>query len=388
MNAGRDQNSQSMSTPKHIHDVLVIGAGLSGATAGALLLRQGYDVVVLEAKKLPCEDRQTDWLGHSGRGVLKDACAAVDQVLSQPVHQCTLFTADLARSITPAAPELPPYLIDYHELVQAVLARLRVAGNGDSARVVDCSEIRSISPGEEFVSAKLADGTCRAARLLLLATGARTPLPRQVGLEAGGASAVGLWTAAYRCPVVDPAESGRMDFILGLGPKAGLGYRMVRTDSTTVGICVCGSKKQVVHELVQLSRRLSERQLIPTDACSLAERAVPHWSPAGCCLEMDNHVAKRTLIIGEAGGFVAAYSNEGLYPAMWSAQLACRVVVEALGSSNPQDKLRQFDHLWRTTMVEHLRSPNADQQSILPLIFSNQQMADKTMRALVCGTNF
>ncbi len=108
----------------------------------------------------------------------------------------------------------------------------------------------------------------------------------------------------------------------------------------------------------------------------------------GVSLEIESHVAKRTLIIGQAGGFVTGYTNEGIYPGMWSAQLACEIIGRTLKSSQPQDTLREFESLWRTTMAQHLRAPHEDAQSILPLVLSNQRMADKMLESLHLGLNF
>ena len=103
---------------------------------------------------------------------------------------------------------------------------------------------------------------------------------------------------------------------------------------------------------------------------------------------MDGHVAKRTLLIGHAGGFAASYTNEGIYPGMWSAVLASQVLTGALQSSVPQDTLRRFESLWRTELARHLRAPFTDSQSILPLVFSNKQMAGKMVESFHLGVNF
>jgi hypothetical protein len=72
---------------------------------------------------------------------------------------------------------------------------------------------------------------------------------------------------------------------------------------------------------------------------------------------------------------------------MWSAELAARIIEQAAGSPQAQDTLRQFSSLWRTTMADYLRPPNTDLQFLLPLIFSNQQMAIRMAAALWQGEN-
>jgi flavin-dependent dehydrogenase len=102
---------------------------------------------------------------------------------------------------------------------------------------------------------------------------------------------------------------------------------------------------------------------------------------------MDTHVGKHTLVIGDAGGFVSAASNEGIYPAMWSAQIAAEVIEAALQSPHSQDELMAFDSKWRMKMADYLRRPNTDSQFLIPLIFSNQPMADRMGAAFFSGEN-
>ena len=72
---------------------------------------------------------------------------------------------------------------------------------------------------------------------------------------------------------------------------------------------------------------------------------------------------------------------------MWSARLAVDVLLRATDSRHPQDTLRHFSAEWRTKMADYLRPPNTDLQFLLPLIFTNQQMADRTADAFWSGKN-
>jgi flavin-dependent dehydrogenase len=110
-------------------------------------------------------------------------------------------------------------------------------------------------------------------------------------------------------------------------------------------------------------------------------------SPVATALDTESHVGKHTLVIGDAGGFVAAASNEGIYPAMWSAQIAAEVIENALHANRSQDELISFDSAWRMQMADYLRSPHTDIQFLLPLIFSNQPMANRMGAAFFHGEN-
>ena len=130
-----------------------------------------------------------------------------------------------------------------------------------------------------------------------------------------------------------------------------------------------------------------EHNVIPVDLSKQAAKAKVFRSPAAAALDMESHVAKHTLLIGDAGGFLSAASNEGIYPAMWSARLAAQVVDQALDSRFSQDELMSFDSTWRMEMADYLRSPHTDVRFLLPLIFSNQPMADRMAAAFFFGDN-
>ena len=47
----------------------------------------------------------------------------------------------------------------------------------------------------------------------------------------------------------------------------------------------------------------------------------------------------------------------------------------------------KFDSVWRIQMADYIRSPQTDTQFLLPLVFSNQPMADRFAAAFFCGEN-
>lgn len=159
----------------------------------------------------------------------------------------------------------------------------------------------------------------------------------------------------------------------------------------SIAVNLFTERDRALSSLMALCRTAFEKGLVPHDLSSAAAGAPVFSSPASAGLDMETHVGKHTLVVGDAGGFVSAASNEGLYPAMWSAQLAAEVAAEALESAKKgepaQDHLMRFDSLWRMKMADYLRTPHTDIQFILPLIFSNQPMADRMAAAFFSGEN-
>jgi flavin-dependent dehydrogenase len=72
---------------------------------------------------------------------------------------------------------------------------------------------------------------------------------------------------------------------------------------------------------------------------------------------------------------------------MWSAKIAAEVIGKALDSHFSQDELMTFDTKWRMQIADHLRSPHTDIRFLLPLIFTNQAMADRMAAAFFFGEN-
>jgi flavin-dependent dehydrogenase len=179
----------------------------------------------------------------------------------------------------------------------------------------------------------------------------------------------------------------RMHWVLGLDRGRTIGGWWLDGGNAFIWLCAEGSRDSVRSGFGSFLERTGERGLLPLAAAPDDSAIAMRPAPARLALEIDSHVEKRSLRIGDAGGFVAAASREGIYPAMWSAQLAVDVLARAAGGRHPQDALRQFSAAWRTTMAQYLRSPNTDIHLLLPLVFSNQQMADRMAGAFWRGEN-
>jgi flavin-dependent dehydrogenase len=367
-----------------VHDVAIVGASISGATAAALLAGADRDATLLEAGELSELPRYITLLSPHSRRILDKAGVNSDSVLADPAHSCHFFHADFARQARPNLPAQKVHVVDRSAVIRELL---RVASAHRGVSLHQRGQVVRLTAGEEFVTLALAGGGAVRARLVLLATGAKSELAEKAGLAVTRAGP-GLWAACYACPAGSLSKKDEVAFVLGVGSGEGLGYRLAKNSDLALGVCVRESAHKAIGDLMHISKKLVEHGLVPGNWQQYAAGTRARWSPAGGALEMDTHVGKRILVIGEAGGFVAGYTNESAYPEMWSAELACQTVLEALKSRQPQDALREYDRTWRMTMAEYLRPPNTDAQSLLPLIFSNQQMADRMLESLLLGTNF
>ena len=205
-----------------------------------------------------------------------------------------------------------------------------------------------------------------------------------LAIEAGSG---GSWAAQVDTDAAGFKGRPRVSVILGLDQADAFGTVIAAKGFASVGIQTTANRQDVIPHLVTLCRMVAQAAIIHVDLSRQAAAASVMMNPTAVALAMDTHVAKHTLIVGDAGGFVAAASGEGVYAAMWSARIACQVICKALDAESPQDVLMEFDTAWRTTMADYLRAPTTDSQFILPLIFTNQPMADRMAAAFFAGEN-
>jgi flavin-dependent dehydrogenase len=278
-------------------------------------------------------------------------------------------TADFKREATSTFKDAA-YRTEYSTLVGAMRAAA-----GESVRCIEGANAVGFKHAEDGLTIKLEAGDTVSARFAIIASGV-TP------------ESAGRWRVSCTLKSPNKSKLDRMHWVLGLNhPDAHLAGWAIDTDFILT-LDQPGSRDEVNRALeAHLTALLRSgsgtfAKLSRGDGGTSAQPA-----PATNALESETLVGKRTLTIGDAGGFRAMASREGIYPALWSAKLAAEVVSAACKSDQPQDTLRKFSTKWRSTMAEYLRPPNADMQFLLPLIFTNAKMADKFAAAYFRGEN-
>ena len=396
------------------YDVVIVGAGPAGATAAILLAKKGRRVALVDRATFPRPVTCSGWLNARAIPLLKELSASLTTGRSAAVpaarafRDVTFYRADFTQTAKPTFDSPPGYLIDRaafdHSLVRTAVdegvtlfsASLAVDFKLlESQVVVELEGVGKPPRGRQEERRRSLEG-----RLLFLATGRETRRPAasrsQSGLEmlerVGVAPApedAPRWLAQVEAPL-DPKtapKSPRVGVVLGLDQGASFAMCCVSKDRMSVGVDWLGDRADVIPNLVQVCRHAFERGVIPVDVAGAAHSAEVIQGMAATALDMDSHVGKHALVIGEAGGFVSVASHEGIYPAMWSARIAVEVADKALQSVHSQDELMTFDSVWRMEMADYLRTPHTDIQFLLPLIFTNQPMADRMGAAFFLGEN-
>lgn len=351
------------------YDVIVLGAGAAGATCAALAARRGLRAAFIDPVDSARQDQpRPEWTTRPVLSILDELEIDKAAFVDAPVSGAVFHSADLGR--TAEANEQPPpaFRIDYGRLTQAIVERAIKSGVRSLLGVAP----GQVQVGERAVTVRLRNGEAIEGRFLVLATG--------TGKTAkAGEHAEGRWLAEFQGRIPRTAGDDRLHWVLG---REGIVWWQV-SDHLVVHLWATGSAPEVAARLRDFVGEACAARVL---AATIGDAAISiRPRPAVSALEMDSLVDKGTLRIGDAGGFLSVASMEGIYPAMWSAKFAVQVLAEAVRSPQPQDTLQSFDRLWRTAMAEYLRPPDIEAAFLVPLVFSNRQMAARLASAFWRG---
>lgn len=360
-------------------DVLVLGGGPAGCAAALRACALGLSVQIIERRATRGGRACNGWIGPAGAGLCESLGLDPARIGAERFAGLRLHTWDIRRHVDVSEPDIWGWVVDRTAFDDALFQAARQAGAVGLAGVA----AEQVTLGESLVRLRLGDGREVVGRTLLLAD----------GLHSYAAGAANL-TPAGRAPRVPqglyaefevPASAAGLEIVIGSN-RAGLIATVTRKGTRArLSLLTRGAQAELRAAFQPLLAAARQAGLLPPGPTPEIQA---HPSPAGLALDLDTHVGKRCLLLGDAGGFVSAFSNEGIYPAMMSGVLAADVVARALKAPVPQDELASFGVEWRTRLADYLRMPNTDLSLLVPLVFNNPQMCLRVARAFLHGQAF
>lgn len=365
--------------PRELHDLVLVGGGPAAAAAALYASKQKASVLVIEKETLPRSQAHCGWLGPAGMELCQELGITAARSGATRFKGLRLHSWDLKRNAFVDDTDLRGWLVDRSRFDQALLKKAAGAGT----KVLHGVTVRDLRLGEERAVVTLSDGSEVAGKVVLIADGATSPTGRMANLICAGQQPD--LPACLFVQYATKEKAAGLDVVIGTG-RVGQLATIVRLGKTASLKVVTRATEIPIEEQF---RAFCQNAL----KCGLLPEGDPGPPlrmpcPGGAALDMDTHIGKRCLLIGGAGGFVAAFSNEGVYPGMRSGLIAVDTALRALQAPVLQDELASFGVVWRGELADYLRMPNTDLGLLMPLVFNNEQMSRRVARAFLLGQSF
>ena len=356
-------------------DVIVAGAGPAGAVAARTLAAAGIRVLLVDKaafpRNKPCGGgisvralARFPWLG-----------AALEGIDVHWVSRLHLEGPD-GSVLEMASADPSMMLIRRVEFDHALVREAQRAG----ATLCERFEITQAAANRTGVTLRSRDGEQLRARVIIAADGVHSVIAKRLGVNA-------RWPP--RSIAIDMMEETPVETLRYERPDVlwvSYGYRgldgyayifpKVRHVNVGVGCLMSHYKDHIEAHPYDMQAQLVAG-LVAKGVLGRSDRRrfTPFLIPVGGPLRRAHHAASgRVLFAGDAGGFVNAFTAEGIYYAMISGELAARAII---ASSHSAGAGPAYDRLWRAEIGAELR----DAVLIQRLFFADSARVSRVIRA-------
>jgi geranylgeranyl reductase family protein len=359
-------------------EVVVVGAGPAGAMAAATLAARGVRTILLDRETFP---RDKPCGGGIRHGVWRRFPHLREwltrRVALHAVHKVRMESPSGATVV--AALDAPLYLTFRRlEWDAALVEHARAQG----ALLVERARVVDVSRASAGVRVHAIDGRVFEARAVIGADGVNSVVARVTGLTTGFTDeqmALDTMEETDLTRLWMP-EPDTMYVVYGYRGWPGYGYVFpkARCVDAGVGVLVSFYKRSLGGPPYAHHRRFLEeagaRNVV--QGASQRENFRAYRLPLGGPLPRTT--GDRVILCGDAGGFVNAYTGEGIYFAMVAGEHAGTALAEALATGDLSAAgLGRYEAGWRAEIGEEL----ADSVRIQRRLLRSPRMADRLIRA-------
>ena len=359
-------------------EVIVVGGGPAGALAALALARRRVDVLVLDKKRFPRDKPCGGGIRYGIYRRFPDLAAHLKATVA--IHEIRRVQMESPGGHAVVATGDAPFYLTLRrtELDAALLTRARDEG----ARVAEAARATAVERDGGRVVVRCVDGRAFTGRLVIGADGVNSVVARAAGLTTGFADEALAIDTMEETPLTELAMAEPDTIYVAYGYKGwpGYGYVFPKRDCVDfgVGFLLPFFKRTLTGKPYAHHARFLEevagRGIVR--GRSNPENFKAYRLPLGGPLART--YADGALVCGDAGGFVNAYTGEGIYYAMVTGRHAGEVAADAVAAGDASaGRLAAYEARWRAEIGDEL----ADSVRIQRRLFANPALADAVIRA-------
>ena len=370
-------------------DVLIVGAGPSGSTAATALAQLGHSVAIIDKAVFPRHKTCASWINALAFYRFPYLQPELDNLVDCPFYGIRFYDQSVARHGTYNERQPSGYLTLRSKFDYGLVKVAAAAG----ATLYQGVRAVRIDEDKSGVHAQLCDGRTLSARFLLGADGSNSQIARWSGLRKSWSHDQYVLCAnediPYSAQGIERFYGERFPLFVSLrfNGMDGYGWVFPKPEYICVGIGGRVGRDTDIRAIVRtFAEKARAAELIPSDlTISDPDYAL---DPAGAVHKMPTLTKNRTILIGDAGGFVSGSTGEGIYPGMVSGTIAADVVHDALKTGSTD--VTAFNQRWRKELGSYLRSlPGGEKKSStvsrIDLIFRSKLVTAVAGRIFLYG---
>lgn len=325
-------------------DVIIVGCGPAGSTAGHILSRSGFSTLMIDKSAFPRRKLCGGGLTNKTLGLLKRVFNETEQSLgkygitSASSHEYEICFRD--RQLVHGVSPFPFLFVDRLVYDDYLLQKAKSAG----VTVVENDKVNGLDIENNLVTT--ASGRICTARFIIGADGAHSTVrkhfpgrnysSRKWQYNLATALETFIPCSSFGSPINHPVILfGYVDW--------GYSWIFPSKDKMVVGLGALNRKsgKHLKSIFTNYINEISPRYSI-NPACGI--KIYGHPVPSGNYLKKPCH--RNTLLVGDAAGFSDPISGEGIYQAQRSAEIAAMCIKRSVKDSLPVEPLFR-EHLRR-----------------------------------------
>jgi len=336
------------------YDVVIVGGGPAGSTAGKYLAENGISTIIIDKEKFPREKVCAGGLiFHTFTNFphiipyienFNYSVSVYSPSLKNKLDLSSKSKNDPLMAMTPNRKEFDYNLI---KLAKNSGCNLLEETKAEKVEIKENSAITILKNGEKITS-KIVIGADSVHSIVNQVPGLQNKWNTEdLGLAVEESIFLGKKTMDEYF-----TKNRRVHLFLHYRNLPGYAWVFPRKESVSIGIgTLINYGKIIKKNFFHLIEDLKRLNVIPRECESKKIRGalVPLAKPFKKCY------SDRTLLIGDAGGFVSATTGEGIYYSMSSAKTAAETCIQALKVNRfNQRQMSKFSKLWRKTIGKEL----------------------------------